>query len=366
MLRLKRATALCYRLFDVAAAIDLEASRRLITKETRRLTLKRGGSEYIQVVNPPVHVELGERTLALARGPTQVEVGARLFDFGAVSIVVRVALPGGVTVPEVTPLVAGLSENQAVDALALAECQALLKLLGPAFQTPHLWEKNEEYTVVCVREIEGTPPAAALLAEPGLARLVVGEDEATQLSQAERDEVLQHHFSYTDQDLAVVEWNGAVLVEPSGSEDIIDLLEFANAQLLELRYYDDVLDRELGRVYDAIGTRRRGSLFFSPYKRLSRDLMRTLIDLQEFVGRVENALKIVGDVYLARVYEAALTQMRVHRWTEEVTRKQRLLQQTYSLLKGEVDTDRSLTLELMIVILIVLEIAMALFQVAGH
>jgi uncharacterized Rmd1/YagE family protein len=92
--------------------------------------------------------------------------------------------------------------------------------------------------------------------------------------------------------------------------------------------------------------------------------MQRLIELSEFIERIENALKIVGDVYLARVYEAAVRQLRVDRWSEQVSRKHRLLQQTYGLLKGEVDTDRSLTLELMIVVLIVLEILMAVAKVS--
>ena len=35
-------------------------------------------------------------------------------------------------------------------------------------------------------------------------------------------------------------------------EDVPDLLEFATAHLLELRYYDDLLDRELHRIYDEL------------------------------------------------------------------------------------------------------------------
>ena len=91
--------------------------------------------------------------------------------------------------------------------------------------------------------------------------------------------------------------------------------------------------------------------------------MQTLIELSEFIERVENSLKIVGDVYLARVYEGALQELRIARWTEQVTRKQRLLQQAYSLLKGETDTGRALTLETMVVVLILFEILMAMFRV---
>ena len=82
--------------------------------------------------------------------------------------------------------------------------------------------------------------------------------------------------------------------------------------------------------------------------------MLTLIELSEFIERVDNSLVIVADVYLGRVYEAAVRQLRIAEWQVQVSRKQQLLAQTYGLLKGEVDTGRALTLEVMVVILILL------------
>jgi hypothetical protein len=259
-----------------------------------------------------------------------------------------------------------LYDSPRVDALCLDELGKLRAALHGAFEAPHLWEQNEAYSVLFVTALEGRPTAEQLLAEPNLARLVVGEGKEAVLSGREVREVLEHAWSYTPHDLALVEWNAAFLHEPSGSEDLVDLLEIANAQLLELRYYDWVLDAELDRVYDVIGARKNASLFFSPYQDLRRQLMLTLIELSEFIERIENALKIVGDVYLARVYEEAVAQLRIQEWTEQVSRKHRLLQQTYALLKGEVDTTRALTLEVMVVGLILLEIVLALLRVGGH
>lgn len=369
MVRLLAAEVRCFRIYDVADGISLEACRSMVAEggtEARRMKLAREGSEFIQVLNPPLTIELGSRKLVLGDGTHTVKVGARLFDFGCISISISLPLPSGISLAELVPLVDQLGDAPSVEALALDEVQKLRAALTRGFESPHLWEHNEGYTIIVARDIEGQPSAEGLLAQPNLARLLLGESKETELSKAEQNEVLAQHFSYTPKDLAVIEWNAAFLYEPTGNEDLVDLLEFANAQLLELRYYDAVLDEELGRVYDAIGEKRGGSILYSPYKRLLRELMLTLIELSEFLERVENALKIVGDVYLARVYEAAIRQLRVTRWTEQVSRKHRLLQQTYGLLKGEVDTDRALTLEVMIVLLIVLEIVMALAQVTGH
>ncbi|MBK7859303.1 MAG: hypothetical protein IPJ65_11915 [Archangiaceae bacterium] len=367
MVRLKNATALCYRIFDVADEIDLQRAHGMLSQGVSRLAFTREGSEYVQLSNPPLNVELGSRPVALRAGNLDVPVSARLFDHGALSIILRVPIAPGTTLEELIPIADELYDSPAVERVGAEIVTQLRAALGPAIKDPHLWERNESYTVLLAKDIEGVETASELLAQPELPRLLLGETKEKNLSKTERDDVLDRAFSYGTRDLAVIDWNAAFLWEPSGSSDIADLLEVANAQLLELRYFDDVLDKELGRIYDAIeGKRATNSLFFSPYKKLMRELMLNLIELTEFIERVENSIRIVGDVYLARVYEASVAQLRIGPWQAQVTRKLRLLNQTYGLLKGEVDTARSLTLEGMVVLLIVFEVVMAFLRVGGH
>lgn len=367
MLRIKNATALCYRIFDVAEEIDLQRAAGMLSQGVTRLAFTREGSEYVQLSNPPLNVDLGTRPLALRGGKLDVQAAARLFDHGALSVILRVPVPPGSTLEELIPFVDELYDSPAIERVCIEVVAQLRAALGPAIKDPHLWEKNESYTVLLAKELEGAVSAAEVLAAPELPRLLLGEVKEKNLSKAECADVLERAFSYGDRDLAVIDWNAAFLWEPTGSSDIADLLEVANAQLLELRYYDDVLDKELGRIYDAIESRRGGvSLVFSPYKKLMRELMLTLIELTEFIERVENSIRIVGDTYLARVYEASVVALRIGPWQAQVTRKLRLLNQTYELLKGEVDTARSLTLEVAIAGLIVFEVLMALLKVGGH
>lgn len=367
MLRLLDGDIRCTRIFDVADTIDLEKCRDRITSggaDIRRLSLRREGSEYIQLSDPPLLISLGSRQF----DSREVKLDAALFHHGAISISVRVPVLRGSTVEALIPLADALYDSKALDALALEEVNKLRKTLGDAVEGGHLWEQNESYTVIFAREFEGAPSAEVVLRSPGIARLLLGEQREKALSKLEEAEVLEHHFSYTPNDLVLIEWNAALVYEPTGSEDIVDLLEIANAQLLELRYYDNVLDAELQRMYGVVG-RQDGdgfSLLRSPYKAAIREQLRTLIELSEFIERVENATKIVGDVYLARVYESALKQLRISKWTDQVSRKHRLLQQIYGLLKGEVDTGRALTLESMVVLLILIEILMAVWRIGGH
>ena len=357
----RRAFVLCYRIFDVADEIPLESALRLLAQDTRRLKLSREGSEYLLFANPPLSVELGKRSLGLRSRAAAVDVLARIFDHGAISVILRVPVTPGTTIEDLVFLADELYDSPAVDELAREQLEGLRRLLAPVFEGPHLWEQSESYTIIFAEEVDGHPTAAQLVERGAdLARLLLGEREP--LSDREVGEVIQHRFSYRESDLAVVDWNSAFVYEPSGSPDIPDVLEICNAQLLELRYYDDVLDGHIRQIYEQVRRKHRGwwSLFRSPYRLLARRAWATLLEVSEFIERVENSLKIIGDFYLARVYEAAVRRLRIPVWQSNVTRKQQILAQVYQLLKGEVDTDRSLTLEVAIVILIISELLLAL------
>ena len=58
MLRLLDGDIRCTRIFDVADTIDLEGCRQLASgggSGPRRLSLRRQGSKYIQLPDPPLH-----------------------------------------------------------------------------------------------------------------------------------------------------------------------------------------------------------------------------------------------------------------------------------------------------------------------
>jgi hypothetical protein len=139
--------------------------------------------------------------------------------------------------------------------------------------------------------------------------------------------------------------------------DIPDLLEFATAHLLELRYYDALLDRELNVLYDEMAAGGAApNVFTRRYLRLQRRTAALLLELSEMVERLENAVKIVGDFYLARVYQSAVRRFRLPAWQETVLRKQKLLAEANQLLKNEADTRRGELLELMVIFLILWEV----------
>jgi hypothetical protein len=162
----------------------------------------------------------------------------------------------------------------------------------------------------------------------------------------------------------VLTWASALVVEPVVEDtDVQYVLEFANAQLLELRWYDAVLDSEVPAIQSRFRQARQGfHLLGRRYSRLLESLQTRVADSVELIERVENSLKVTDDVYLARVYAGALEEFRERTWRSGIERKIAIVRGTYDMLNSESLVRRSETLEIIIVLLIAFEIGLALLR----
>jgi hypothetical protein len=92
-----------------------------------------------------------------------------------------------------------------------------------------------------------------------------------------------HRISYLANDLVVPTWNAAFVYDtPVGIQAALEILEFANSQLLDLRYYDQRLDRELTAIYARLDRPRRFDQWRgSHYAREARRVHSLVIDINE-------------------------------------------------------------------------------------
>lgn len=364
--RAGRGTLLCYRFFDVGDEIALAEVETLLRESAgwRRFRFTREGSEALDLAAPPLDVELGQATLVLPKVNRTIEAmaSARIYDYGAVSIRFEIPIEEDTPLQELIPLADELYDSPVLDDAGRQLYEKLLPRIERAIETPHRWHGDESYTVLFLEELRGGT-IDELLAAPWLANLLVGEPRSEPLSDEEQQDVRRHAYRYGRHDVAIVDWNSALVIEPGGSRDVPDLLEYATSQLLELRYYDDLFDRELQTIYRELGRvkrRRIPAMLFHPYGKLARRVQERFLELAEFTERVDNAVKVVGDFYLARVYSEAVERFRIPAWQRSIDRKQHLVMQVYELLKGDVEVRRASILETTIIVLIVLEIVMAL------
>jgi hypothetical protein len=353
------AKLLVYRIFDVADEINLDRAQELQAGAATRFKLSRERSQYLEIPRAPLTIDLGQRELVgQSRKTFTAGAHARLFSFGALSVRYDLALPPGIDSSATASLLRDFEGSREIETAAREEAAKLCSRLAPSLEDPHHWEGMETYAVLFARRILGCPSASSAAQDPRIARVLLADDGKDPLTAEEVRDATQHRFSYSENDLCVIDWNAAVVIEPDGSRDIPDILEFASAQLLEFRFYDDLVDREMDGLYSLLAATRE-PLFMKlggRYRRLGRQLNRRLIETVEFVERVDNAIKVIADTYLARVYLAALNSFRVADWQAGVNRKQDLTRQVAEVLSSESQAARGHLLELIVILLILFEI----------
>jgi hypothetical protein len=354
-------SAIVYRLFDVGYEIHLSRALELLSPNApERARPLRGEGQAIQIRNPPVAVTLGTERILIDGREVEAEVSARIFDFGVVSLRLRVPAPRGATWMEYADFGNAVDVRTDLTPLFLRHLDALVAGIESAIDRRTEASVTEDYVVFRITRFtdsEGNDLSAELLRDQDVAPLLLNERRP--LSQAALRELLPNRFSYYSDDLAILTWDNALVVEPAEEDtDLQYVLEFANAQLLELRVYDSLLDDQLPLMYARVASARRAGLarIIRRYARLLGDLQTLVADSTEVVERVENSLKVTDDVYLARVYSAALDIFRGRVWRSGIDRKLAIIRESYAMLNDEAQASRAEALEIAIVLLIVAEL----------
>lgn len=354
--------AIVYRLYDVGYEIRLEQVLELLAANApQRAGPTRGEAHAIQIRNPPILVALASETVQVGETRAVAEISARIFDFGVVSLRARIEIATASSWSDFSEFCNRVSVRAGWASHFERHLDALIRRIRPAIERPALSPVTEEYVVFRLRGLQDRDGLASPggLTDDDLAQLLLNERRP--LSGAARRELLPHRFSYYHDDLAILTWEGALVIEPADDDaDIQYVLEFANAQLLELRVYDAMLDDELPKMYDRVASARmRPAFLLRRYASILGALQTQVADVTEVMERVQNALKVTDDVYLARVYSTALEIFREREWRKGIARKLTIIRETYEMLNAEAQAARAEVLELMIVILIIAEIVMA-------
>ncbi len=311
--------------------------------------------------NPPVSLHLRALEIPVDGTPRRIDAYAKLYDFGVISIIFNIPL-NNATISELQQLAIALRTEDPFDAHYRTEMENLLGSIRSSMTGVNISSLEEDYTIYHVHSLSSDITAGDFLeaVDPGL--LLLHEEGEPLPSQHTVKELLKNMFSYSDHDVTVINWDNALVMEPTISMDIPDLLEFATAQLLELRMYDAILDKELDLIYERIKPGKRPPLLKGKrYQTLAARLMRNVTELTEITEKVDNSLKVTEDVYYARVYSAAVALFRVKNWEANLRRKIDIASRVYDMIARDITNRRVEVLELIIVILIAVEIVLFFF-----
>jgi hypothetical protein len=360
--------AIVWFAYDVGQQIDLDLAQRRLAAGSEREVIRhrRRAPSYLQF--HPAPVRFGENAAPLSVGSvaTDGRVETTVYDFGALSIAYRVPT-AGMGLDELRSLAVALSECAPLAADSRLRASALLERLGDAVQRPGLADLVEDYTVFHVRSWSPSREPRALVDERrgDVARVLRAEPD--ELSDGEVDDALQFHIAYGRSDDVVVDWNGAMLFEADG-DDTLAVLEFANVELLEMRFLDDRLDDAVDQSQTFLGTRGGGwSGLRTSHTRAGMRRFATLqVEGATLFERVNNAIKLLGDQFLARVYRLAARRFHLEEWDRSILRKLQTLESIYEKFSGEQSARRMELLEWIVILLFLTSIALPFVFGGGH
>ncbi len=356
--------SLLYYLYEISEAIDLQRLQRLLGSESSkaRLAFKYGAPKYLQFENPPL-VIAGEPLEWRSRYSFQSRI--KFYDYGVVSVTLDAPFAGNWT--DFISLSAEVVGDPDLEAAVAALMERRLARLEPALVKPSTARMVEDYAIFGVYRMSEPLGGLEVAARHGAAIAQLLRGEVGALSELETAEVMGTPLSYHPQDLLVAGWNAAfVLDTPSGVEATAEIFEFANSQLLEFRYYDDVLSTELAAVYDEMEIGRAATYLFRSYRyrKTARRLNALYLDISELTEKSEHSLKFFGDLFASRVYRLAGQKLGLNEWRTLVDRKLQSAAVLYRSLIDEVTTRRMEFMELAIVLILVFELLIGLFHKA--
>jgi len=344
--------------FDISEEIDPQRLHALLgtSPGKRQPAFRHPAPEYVRYEQPPVLDNIGPCEEFEGQA---LEGRIRYFNYGVASVELRLNFSGA-SWEELVRLANHWVLSPALEGKAgklLRDRQARIQ---PALKKPYGNWISEDYYIIqldpIVRQDNTVLSAEDLVKQHGMkiSQIVRGED--LPLSASESQEVLAASMSYYPNDLLVVGWVAAFLYDTTfAAAPTIDLLEYANTQLLEFRYYDEVLTRVLADVYKRLEKRRRVWAKWT-LARQAEELNTIRLDYRELAERTDNAIKFLSDMFYARLYRLAAARIGVSDYRNLVTDKLTTARELYESMVNEFHQGRAFLLELMVVVILVIEI----------
>jgi hypothetical protein len=346
--------------FDVCEEIRLDllqqaAESSVAARTVPQPNIKHSVPAYVRYQRPPVAEHLDPLVLG---GGERLEGQIKYYDYGVVSVIYQLAFSGDwpALVHLASRWVWDVDFAARVEPIVRQRLERIAARNGEALIKPYTRWLSEDYFIFHVRSEDGTQSAADLTRDHGLEIAQIVRGDRQRLSTGECAEVMQSRISYYESDLAVIGWNAAFLYDTAaGAETAIQLLEYANSQLLEFRHYDELLTGILDNVYDSL-EQRRG---FPARWRMARSATRlhtVLLDIAELTERADNAIKFLSDMFAARLYRLAAAKVGVPDYKDLVAQKLKTAEDLYHDMIEQFNQARGFFLEATVVLILLIEL----------
>lgn len=355
--------------FDVAYELTREPIKRLLGQEVVPFGFdanRRHPKHHIFF--RPQMIRLPSIERAGPQGIIKLAPTIKLLPVGAISITVRVPFE----VDRIEDLVAFHDLQLGTgtlndDVRVLAE--AVRRALAPHCIRPVSQLGDEEaYTVFCLdaplKGLEDQPLSAETWFQSHrrqVAALLTQESDVNLLSKQEADESTVRYLSYYQNDLVVVDWDAALIIdEKNDFDEALYVMELANLQLAEMEAYDRILDDSLDRAYRDLGHNN-----LRAKRHVMGELREIRIDMARISDELMNITKFFGDWHLARIYENVAARFHLADWHRTVEGKLKTLDELYAILNHDQNNRWMLILEATIVLLFIIDLVILFMGFQG-
>jgi hypothetical protein len=347
-----KGSVLALMLHDIAEEIRLEPLRQILGARRMEPRFKHATPEYVRFEQPPVVESLDAVTLSSGE---RLLPQIKYYDYGVVSVVLQFEFE--CDWDGLIRLASRWVPSPELEQQAQQIVRSRLDKIAPAIVRPYKEWLDEDYYIFHLTQVAGDPQGIDLARgySAQIAQVLRGEQVA--LAAAVNDDTLHSSVFYYPRDLVTVGWNAALVYDtPEGAQTAIQILEYANSQLLEFRHYDELLTRELAAVYAGL----KGSAGIVRRWKMRSEAMRlngVTVEVTELVERADNAIKFVSDMYSARLYRLAASKVGVPEYKDLVNEKLKTAENLYRFLIDEFHQSRGFVLEVMVVIILIIELA---------
>ncbi|MCX7626015.1 MAG: hypothetical protein N2Z21_07380 [Candidatus Sumerlaeaceae bacterium] len=348
----------CYALFafDVGMSIDLDACDKILAEESKRggLRHRRKAPPYFEYRPLPVRVTRRVQSFPIAQFRSEAQVEVTLFDFGAAQLIYSIPFSG--SLEDLLELSLALYDNPLLLSDSRQQVEEVVHIVREAIQRPSISDFVEDYFIYEVPEFRGATSLENIISDYGAVIAQILRAENFSLSDQEVADALAVRMSCGPTDLALIDWASALVFDVD-AEDVRTVLEFANVELLEMRCMDQELDDGLEQAYRTLTGPPKPwwRQLFSADREIDR-VAQLQADCAMMFEGVNNALKLLGDQWLARLYVATSKRFHLPDWDASILRKLSTLESIYEKISDRASARRLEALEWIIIILIAISV----------
>jgi len=339
-----------FHAFDVGEDINLDSITTSHEVILRPLVLPK----YFKQYDVPLEIELPHPHNSAACDSVKIH------NFGAISLTYRI--PFHDTLENVRKDLDHLDNK--FQEQSVIDAGSIIKRIKNSIRKPNFFHTKSSYLIL---QLNTVPDMSASELKQEFGNIIASSlrFETEQLSEYQRNDILNSSVGYFKGDLIVIDTDAAFIYDQDYQE-ILSFFEFANIQHLELRYFDRLLDQQLNMIYEE----RVGKVPLSAYlpfigSRVASpvdELGKLRVDISVITERLEGGVKLAGEPFYSAVYQLLVDKLDLQKWKDSIQTKLGIIHEIRTLLQNKIDAARGDMLEVLIIILIFIELVLGLLE----